>query len=191
VRAVISAASWSMMGPSLSVVHTLASWRRKLAPTLSSPPTRPPSPVHAQSSRPGRLPRSGTSTLTSFIFRCFEHLCVLHRELPETADAGDCQPLSRPYLGFLDALVSRDSGTKEGVISAESAFAGARPSVGKVRPHSRADLDQVGRVWSELFEQRRISELVVEDLHSVADDHITESSTSSPIMSASARGPVG
>ena len=40
-------------------------------------------------------------------------LCVLHGELPETADAGDCQPLSRPCLGFLDALVSGDPGAKD------------------------------------------------------------------------------
>ena len=38
VRAVISAASRFMIGPSLSVVHTVPSRRRKLAPRFSSPP---------------------------------------------------------------------------------------------------------------------------------------------------------
>ena len=38
MQAVISAASKSMIGPSLSVVHTVPSRRRKLAPALSSPP---------------------------------------------------------------------------------------------------------------------------------------------------------
>src|SRR6267142_858123 len=38
LRAVISAASRFMISPSLSVVHTIPSIRRKLAPALSSPP---------------------------------------------------------------------------------------------------------------------------------------------------------
>src|SRR4029434_10665431 len=58
VRAVISAASRSMIGPSLSVVHTVPSWRRKLAPALSSPPKQ-----YEPSNRPGtnHLKPTGTS----------------------------------------------------------------------------------------------------------------------------------
>ena len=58
VRAVISAASRSMIGPSLSVVHTVPSRRRKLAPALSSPPKQ-----HEPSNRPGtnHLKPTGTS----------------------------------------------------------------------------------------------------------------------------------
>src|SRR5258705_480533 len=58
VRAVISAASRSMMGPSLSVVQTVPSWRRKLAPALSSPPKQ-----HEPSNNPGtnHLKPTGTS----------------------------------------------------------------------------------------------------------------------------------
>jgi hypothetical protein len=47
-----------MIGPSLSVVHTVPSWRRKLAPALSSPPKQ-----HEPSTRPGtnHLKPTGTS----------------------------------------------------------------------------------------------------------------------------------
>ena len=51
VRAVISAASRSMIRPSLSVVHTVPSRRRKLAPALSSPPKQ-----NEPSNRPGDEP---------------------------------------------------------------------------------------------------------------------------------------
>ena len=56
--AVISAASKSMIRPSLSVVQTLPSRRRKLAPALSSPPKQ-----HEPSNRPGtnHLKPTGTS----------------------------------------------------------------------------------------------------------------------------------
>ena len=43
-----------------------------------------------------------------------DRLCVLHRELPETADTGDCQPLSWPYLGLFNTLVCCDPGAKDG-----------------------------------------------------------------------------
>ena len=58
VRAVISAASRSMMSPSLSVVQTVPSCRRKLAPALSSPPKQ-----HEPSNNPGtnHLKPTGTS----------------------------------------------------------------------------------------------------------------------------------
>ena len=40
-------------------------------------------------------------------------LGVLHGELPEPADPGDRDPLARPRLGLLDALVSGDAGAKD------------------------------------------------------------------------------
>src|SRR5215469_11267832 len=56
-------------------------------------------------------------------------LRVLYGELPETADAGDCQPLSRPRLGFLDALVSGDPGTKDGRHFGEIRLLGQSPYI--------------------------------------------------------------
>src|SRR5271166_5464866 len=40
-------------------------------------------------------------------------LGVLHRELAKAADPGDCDPLSRPRLGLLDALVAGDAGAED------------------------------------------------------------------------------
>ena len=65
MAAVISAASRSMMKPSLSVVQTLPSRRRNEAPALSSPPN-----PNEPSSRPGTNHLNPTGTSARRRLRC-------------------------------------------------------------------------------------------------------------------------
>ena len=90
VRAVISAARRSMIGPSLSVVQTEPSRRRKLAPALSSPPKQ-----HDPSKRPGtnHLNPTGTSieTPAELSHYVVDHAGAHHR----LAHYGILSPLGR------------------------------------------------------------------------------------------------
>ncbi len=88
VRAVISAASRSMIGPSLSVVHTVPSRRRKLAPALSSPPKQ-----QEPSNSPGANHLKPTGTSHSFRpSSCTTRsiMLLLTSVLPTAAFAGHC-----------------------------------------------------------------------------------------------------
>ena len=68
VRAVISAASRSMIRPSLSVVHTVPSRRRKLAPALSSPPKQ-----QEPSNSPGDKPLEAHRNLAQLAAQPLHH----------------------------------------------------------------------------------------------------------------------
>ena len=109
MRAVISAASRSMIGPSLSVVQTVPSRRRKLAPALSSPPKQ-----HEPSNRPGanHLKPTGTSDSRrpSLLHDAVDHAAADQR----LADRG----LRRPVGPVRQQIVgSRPPGSGSGFIS--------------------------------------------------------------------------
>ena len=94
VRAMISAASRASRMPSLSVVHTVPSWRRKDAPADSSPPN-PTDP----SSRPGtnHLKPTGTSRSRRPWCAATRSMSAEETRVLPTAASGDQPSRCPPY----------------------------------------------------------------------------------------------
>ena len=140
MQAVISAASKSIIGPSLSVVHTPASWRRKLHRDVVSPSPgdRSVDPVAlGLLIRQQRSSRISASASTSYLCYVRDFTGAAHHQRP------------RLRVEMEDGAITVGASTNE-----ESAARPESPNLAAVKlfavlPHQPADLDDCRTISSD------------------------------------------